>query len=583
MTAAAPTAPPPPPARPWLPLPIALAGLSGLPVLAAALATAFAGGEPALPDVFLNEQDAAPLVAATVWLVLLAVLRSPAVPSRWRASERALPIAAAAAALTGLVGWIGARLVFGGVTISADETMARFDAAILAHGHLLAPVAPAWRPLEPALAPSFLLMTEGWTHWASNYLPVNSALQALAAAAGDASLASALLAGAAVLAAYGCARRLWPDRPLRAWTAAVLLASSPQVLVTAMTPYAMTAHLAFDLAWLWLVLDRRWASQVAAGLVGFLACGLHQVVFHPMFAAPFVLNMLCARRWAQGGFHVAVYALAGLFWTGWFAMAAHAEGATLSPHHGSVLFTLGKLLEHFDPGGIFRMAENLARFAAWQNPLLCPLWLWAAAQAFRRDARGVERALAAAPVLAVTVVTVLLPYQGHGWGYRYLHGPLGAMALTGAAGWDRLLERRDDFAREGAWRGWTACLGVALLVVAPLHAAQACAWAQPFAASLRRIRTADADVVLVDSRGLFFAWDLVRNDPFLAGRPKMLALELVRPDDLARLCATQRVAVFDRTTAARTGFRAWPWPMALEAQAEERRAWMRSIGCGRTL
>ena len=50
------------------------------------------------------------------------------------------------------------------------------------------------------------------------------------------SLVNPLLAGVAVIATYGAGRRLWPDRPQAAAVAAVLLASSSQVLVTAMTP-----------------------------------------------------------------------------------------------------------------------------------------------------------------------------------------------------------------------------------------------------------------------------------------------------------------------------------------------------------
>ena len=81
----------------------------------------------------------------------------------------------------------------------------------------------------------------------------------------------------------------------------ILLVCSSQFLITAMTPYAMTAHLALNMIWLWLFLrDTRGAHALAAG-VAFVACGLHQVVFHPLFAAPFILSLLRARRWKLAG------------------------------------------------------------------------------------------------------------------------------------------------------------------------------------------------------------------------------------------------------------------------------------------
>ena len=76
--------------------------------------------------------------------------------------------------------------------------------------------------------------------------------------------------------------------------AAVLLATSSQFLLTAMTPYSMTAHLALNLAWLWLFLRGGVVGHSLAIAVGALACGLHQLVFHPLFVAPFALLSPCA-------------------------------------------------------------------------------------------------------------------------------------------------------------------------------------------------------------------------------------------------------------------------------------------------
>jgi hypothetical protein len=41
-------------------------------------------------------------------------------------------------------------------------------------------------------------------------------------------------------------------------------------------------------------------------------------------------------------------------------------------------------------------------------------------------------------LLPLAVMTAILPYQGHGFGYRYLHAQMGDAALLGAYGWQRL-------------------------------------------------------------------------------------------------------------------------------------------------
>jgi len=49
--------------------------------------------------------------------------------------------------------------------------------------------------------------------------------------------------------------------------------------------------------------------------------------------------------------------------------------------------------------------------------------------------------LVAGLVLTLLAMFMLLPYQGHGWGYRYLHGLIGSAALLGGYGWITLTGR----------------------------------------------------------------------------------------------------------------------------------------------
>jgi hypothetical protein len=82
------------------------------------------------------------------------------------------------------------------------------------------------------------------------------------------------------------------------------------------------------------------------------------------------------------------------------------------------------------------MACNLLRFCTWQAVpmiLLVMAGLWAVWRARHSDPRGL--ALAAGLVLPVVVMGIILPYQGHGFGYRYLHQVLGNGALIAVIGW----------------------------------------------------------------------------------------------------------------------------------------------------
>jgi len=73
------------------------------------------------------------------------------------------------------------------------------------------------------------------------------------------------------------------------------------------------------------------------------------------------------------------------------------------------------------------------------------------------------------------------------------------------------------------------------------------------------VRAADAiehtatDLVVIDQSGLLFAEDLVRNDPFLRNRPKVLDLTLLDEANLAVLCARYSISLFGRPQALAFG------------------------------
>jgi hypothetical protein len=480
-----------------------------------------------------------------------------------------------------VVGVLGARLIFSGYVLAQDEFLANFDAQVFAGGRLYAHVPPAWADYAGALQPIYMLPLPH-TLWASGYLPVNAAMRGLASLVGAESLLNPALSAFSIIAVWGVARRLWPERPGTALVAAALLGTSPQLIITSMTAYAMPAHLAFNLAWLWLFLRGGRLGHAGALVVGFLAAGLHQLFFHPLFAAPFVLQLWLDRRWRLAALYTGAYALIGLFWLAWWPVTVRLAGvASVAGPGGQVgvwwiwriASSLSLRIDNF-----VQMGEALVRFVSWQNPLAAPLAAAGAVAALRLG--GTLRSLALG-LIATVAVMLLLPSPTHGWGYRYLHGLLGSVALLAAGSWTGLADRLTAGQRSAAGAGLAVACAVSLLVFTPLRAWQAWAYVRPYAAADRAIARSNADVVVIDHLGrrFFDLGTLNRNEPFLDAGPKVMALAFLSADQIRGLCSTKKVELFDGDTARRFGIDLAP--IAAPAEVLDRRALMAELGCNR--
>ncbi|HEY1752554.1 MAG TPA: hypothetical protein VGG29_14945 [Caulobacteraceae bacterium] len=527
--------------------------------------------------VFLAEAAVAVALAwaPAAWMLRLGRMRRRAPAPVW------VGLLAAACVVAGVVGF---RLVFQGYLLSLDEFLADFDARIFARGELMAPVAAAWREYVPALQPIYMLPVPSHDMWASGYLPAHAAMRAAARTLGAGALLNPLLSALAVVAIYGVARRLWPQRPAMALGAAALLASSSQLVVTAMTAYAMPAHLALNLVWLWLFLRGGKLGHGAAMAVGFLAAGLHQLIFHPLFAAPFVLQLWLDRRWRLAGAYTIAYAAICGFWIEYWQLElgwlGEARGAAASVGGGWFMARLGAFLATIQPGNLGAMAASLVRFAAWQNPLAPPLFLVGAGAALR--AKGHLRALLAGVVLMLAIVTLVVPSQTQGWGYRYLHQLLGSVCLIAVWTWTRLTDALPAPRRAAAAGAFAAACAVSLLLLAPLHAWQAWAYVRPYAAADALVRQAPEPVVLVDNnRPWFDMGAVVRNDPFLSRGPKVMLLAALTADQVRALCAQGQVGLFDGRQARALGVDTVDVPPDPHAVALRRQ--MAALSCGRPL
>jgi hypothetical protein len=448
----------------------------------------------------------------------------------------------------------GTWLVFGNYAFSRDELMADFDAGILHTGHLMLQVAPAWTSYSDALVPLFRHEVPGNVAWASNYLPGNAFLRTLADLTIGKAFASPMLAVAAALTLFRIARRLWPQQPAAPMLALVLLATSPQVLVTAMTPYAMTAHLALNLLWLWCYLrdDRR--GVVAALLVGFLATGLHQLVFHPLFVLPFIVELAMARRWARVMAYGAGYAAIGVFWASYWPIAfalsgiASETGSTASSGVAGVMHVATVLVGQFDLSNILLVLINLLRLVAWQHILIVPLA--ALAWPLVRRGEGIARPLAVGTLLTLAAIFVLMPDQGNGWGYRYLHGLLGSLCLLAVYGWQNIAKTMDVACLRAAMAAATL---FTVLVMLPLDIVFAHRLVRPYRTAYMMIRQSGTPIVLVDPAKSLTGQDLVRNAPDLSNRPLIMDIHNLDTAQLHSVCARYPVALFRRREAALAG------------------------------
>jgi len=515
---------------------IAMWTLVALAVLTIALP--FVGGGERLTATLAFKQD---LYVAPILLVILLLARGRAVGearTRLWPARTALWIAGLIALIL-IAGWAGHYLVFDGYAFSRDEQMAVFDAAVFRNGQLFAPIPVAWRPIADALNLTFILPIGTREFWVSAYLPVHAAWRAALGYVADPALASPIMAELGGFCVWRVSRLLWPASAAAQLVCVLLYAGSSQILIMSMTAFSMSMHVALNMLWLWLFLLDRRRTHAAAIIVGFFATGIHQPVFHALFVLPFLLLLVGRRRWTLLSFYLLAYALIGAFWLAWPVWIS-SHGATAALPIGGTggvdfLARLRSVLRASSHNGPWIMVANLLRFVCWQHPMVIPLAILGTWANFRRQ--PVCRALAIGFFLPILVAAVLLPWQGYGWGYRYVHPVLGNIVLLGGYGWRTLELRRVDLRPVMVWTS-----AIAILVLFPIHAVMANRIVSPSARLHRELVSTKADILIVDSGAAPYADDLVFNLPDLSNRPKTLLANSLKPRDLETVCRLGSVA-----------------------------------------
>lgn len=401
------------------------------------------------------------------------------------------------------MGPAGTFLVFQNYLLSQDEFSLNFQSMLFAHGKLHVPLPPDLVGLTKWVTPLFITPNPDTHTLTSWYLPVAAAVRAGFQMLHAPWLCNPALGAGSVLLLSAICRRVWPGESAMKWLPVWLFASSAQFVITCMTAYAMPAHLAFNLLWLWLWVRGGQRDLVLASIVGVLAIGLHQPHVHLLFALPFCWRLVRERRWSWAAYFLVVYGTATLVWLRWYQL--------ISP----------KSLEHTDLLALPTLKQfliqpmNLVYLFSWQSAatgglVLLALRRWRTLPAVVQDAAWAS---------AVTLVFHVFfnASQGHGWGDRYVYSALGAWMLVAVAGWGALVEQVGDRGRAVVLTR-ALCLG-SLLVLLPIRCWQAREFARPFATANAALAQVKADVLLLPKWDMWYGSDLMRNDPFFEDRP----------------------------------------------------------------
>ena len=487
------------------------------------------------------KQDLAVMIAAIAMLLLLPRLMHHNTALKWSApSPRDGHAVLIAAGLVILFAFAVRSFVLQAYLLSRDEQMVLQDAIIFASGQRSMPMQPDWQPMSWALNTAFFFPGIEGKGWLSAYKPVNALIHAGFLKFGAFGLAAPVMAATSVVLFWRIALRIWPDRADVRRVGCVLFIFSAQLIFTAATPFAMTAHLMLNMAWLLFFMKDRPFFHVCAIVTGFLATGLHQVPYHPAFAVPFCALLLWQRRFILAALYAVSYAGILHFWMTYPFMPLPSDTTNASSSIGLIAKIASALLGDFSVQNLAVMASDLVRFLAWNHLLLLPLILIAIAHPRVRTNPFMVAIMAS---LALTILMKLLfrPMQGHGWGFRYMHGLIGIACLLAAEGWRRYYD-----ADARAKHAFIISTAVTTLFIWPWLAVTSYRFNAPFAALERKIVSAPDDVVIVPDNAVIFGAAFVFNRPDLSNRPiRLLANGITEPGTMHDLCTRYSVAILD--------------------------------------
>ncbi len=443
----------------------------------------------------------------------------------------------------------GVHLIFLNYPFAMDEFYPDFQSKLFAHGQLWGSISENLTPIARAATPPMMNFQPLPTAWTSNYLPVYALLRLPFLLVGFSWLLNPLLAGASVWLLAAVVGKIWPDSRELPLIGALLLASSPQFLMTSMTAYAMPAHVCLNLLWLLLFLKNGRIGFWLPPWLGICAMGLHQPNIHVLFVAPFILRLLWKRDWSKAGYYLAVYAAGSAFWLQFMkwktailpAVAenlpkAAPENVLVGLLHLFRMPNLQHLLDH-----LIGLTEILS-WNSWALVFFSALGLFA-----WKKSPPVIADLLTGLILALDCFLLFPENQGHGWGNRYFYSYMPNFVLLGMAGFCHF---RKNFSRAQL----DMAIAISLIVFClqlPLRAWSCRDVVEPFALASEYLHTRPVETVILDTNCIWYGQDLVRNEPGLEKLPRIVFLRRL---DAASLMFLEKKGKYeivnDKTLAA---------------------------------
>ena len=486
---------------------VLVGGLGGLLCIAFILLhTAF----PRMPerqyifDYLLRAQDV-PGGAVVIFIAIAAAWR-PLAPAGLALVEAIGRKPWATALITFLLLCAGQLLIAKDHALAGDEHLILLQARAFAAGRLTAQFPPelvSWVVPQPYI--NLWLYASPTGEVVSVYWPGFALLLAPFALLGIPWAGNALLASGALLLIGRLAGRL-TGAPQAAGWAMLLTLASPAFTGMALGYFSMTAHLFFNLVYVWLLLERR---LFFAGIAGSFALVLHNPWPHFLFALPWIGWI----AWHDGRRAflrlVAGYApLTLAIGAGWWMLMRKVQGPLwFAPPGGDVLFywqlQLTRVFTFPDGTTLAHRAAELVKLWLWTVPGL-PALMVAGWWLTRREVP--------LRLLGLSFVATLAGYlmvwfdQGYGWGVRYLHPAFGALPILGAV----FILKSETLRRYAA-----AAALLSLVLATPFRWAQIESFMREHLARRPPFEKDVRQIVFVTPNYPYYTQDFVQNDPFL--------------------------------------------------------------------
>ncbi len=423
-----------------------------------------------------------------------------------------------------IVCWAGTFIVYHNFPLSLDEYCAVFQSELFAIGKVTKTLEAPWVLYNWYLTPALVTYDAAKEVWVANYLPGYALIRSLFVRLGSASLLNPLLGCLSILLVASVAQKLFPNKKNYPLLAAVILGTNTSFLLMSMSLYSWPSHLCLNLLWLYLYSRQDIWGDSCLPWVGMVAVLQHQPFGHLLFVAPFLWRVLLSGRLYYCLYLGLVYlvALIGtLYWWGAISFpGAVSEGVGLFQCVSWVTF--------------FTQAAYFILFLGWAGPLMLIL----GGEALRSKFPGWRHLLGGLfvakkksfnesffddlwlGILLTVFFYFLIPFnQGHGWGYRYIYPVLGSITLLCVQGWGVLVER--GFVN--SLKIWAAlAVAYSWIILLPIRCLQAESYIRPYAKTMEYIQSQSSDIVILKTDGVWYSWDLIRNQSPARERPLVM-------------------------------------------------------------